>query len=215
MDGAFAPRVRRFDGLSGRGLWYRLAAMNINAACSSAPFDGWRYHFRPSGKRVTGFSVAQGLPANPVPLPRPLRGGTMGAGQWCQVEFMAAEKRKPYKRALPGGKQANRPGGRWKCAPIPLWGLPPEGKFALRSASELISISRYRDAKISPSGGDVAAGDRRGAFPSGEARLYGFHFAKRNYKIHCRASRHHNPQPEGLSNLRTLRPTAGQTSEPI
>ena len=37
IDGAFAPRVRRFDGLSGRGLWYRLAAMNINAACGSAP----------------------------------------------------------------------------------------------------------------------------------------------------------------------------------
>ena len=33
------------------------------------PFGGWRHHFCPGGKRVTGFSVAQGLPTNPVPLP--------------------------------------------------------------------------------------------------------------------------------------------------
>ena len=46
------------------------------------------------------------LPTNPVPLPPP-KGGTMGAERWRQVEFMAAEKRKPYNRASPGGKQAN------------------------------------------------------------------------------------------------------------
>ena len=62
------------SGLVQRGVFY--------AVCGSAPFGGWRHHLRPSGKRVTGFSVAQGLPTNPVPLPRPLRGGTMGAGQW-------------------------------------------------------------------------------------------------------------------------------------
>ena len=28
-----------------------------------------------------------------------------------------------------------------------------------------------------PSGGDAAEGGRRGAFPTGEARLYGFSFA--------------------------------------
>ena len=33
------------------------------------PFGGWRHHLCPGGKRVTGFSVAQGLPTNPVPLP--------------------------------------------------------------------------------------------------------------------------------------------------
>ena len=43
MDGAFAPRVFRIDGLSGRGLWYRLTAMNINAACGSAPFGAVRH----------------------------------------------------------------------------------------------------------------------------------------------------------------------------
>ena len=35
----------------------------------AAPFGGWRHHLCPGGKRVTGFSVAQGLPTNPVPLP--------------------------------------------------------------------------------------------------------------------------------------------------
>ena len=33
------------------------------------PFGGWRHHLCPGGKCVTGFSVAQGLPTNPVPLP--------------------------------------------------------------------------------------------------------------------------------------------------
>ena len=61
----------------------------------------------PAGKRVIGFSVALRLPTNPVPLPPPYSGGTMGAGQWHQFEFMAAEKRKPYNRASPVGKQAN------------------------------------------------------------------------------------------------------------
>ena len=32
------------------------------AAFGSAPFGGWRHHLSPVGKRVTGFSVAQGLP---------------------------------------------------------------------------------------------------------------------------------------------------------
>ena len=40
------------------------------------------------------------------------------------------------------------------------------GKFALLSASELISISRHKGAKTSPSREDAAAGGRRGAFPS-------------------------------------------------
>ena len=66
----------------------------LYAACG-APFGGWRHH-----------------------LPARFAGGTMGAGQWRQFEFMAAKKRKPYNRALPGGKQANRPDGRCKCTPF-------------------------------------------------------------------------------------------------
>ena len=37
----------------------------------------------------------------PPPSP-PLRGGTMGVGQWRPFEFMAAAERKPYNRASPG-----------------------------------------------------------------------------------------------------------------
>ena len=33
---------------------------------AAAPFGGWRHHLRHGVKRVTGFSVAQGLPTNPV-----------------------------------------------------------------------------------------------------------------------------------------------------
>ena len=44
--------------------------------------------------------------------------------------------------------------------------FPRRGKFALRSASVLISPSRHSSAKICPSGEDAAAGGRRGVFPS-------------------------------------------------
>ena len=82
------------------------------------------------------------------------------------------------------------------CSPTNQVRLPPrKGKSALHLLSCSISCSRHHAAKISPSGGDVAAGDRRGAFPTparavvwfslrppgrfacfptGEARLYGF-----------------------------------------
>jgi len=128
---------------------------------AAPPFSGWRHHLA----RCSG--------------------GTMGVGQWRQFEFMAAEKRKPYNRASRGGKQANRLGGRWKCTPFgAAHHFPRRGKFALLSASAFISISKRSVAKISPSGGDVAAGDRRGAFPAGEARLYGFPAADRRQYTH-------------------------------
>ena len=92
-------------------------------------------------------------------------GGTMGAGQWRQFEFMAAVERKPYNRASPGGKQANRPDGRWKCTPSAACRrrLPRRGRFALHSAFELISISRHSAAKTSPSGGSGAIAPKGGA----------------------------------------------------
>ena len=132
--------------------------------------------------RLTGFSGRSCSPTNPVrwcdssSLATPYSGGTMGAGQWRQCEFMAAAERKPYNRASPGGKQANRPVGRLKCTPSAAYRrrlstgkrltrfsgrfcsptnhvrLPPRrGRFALHSASGLISISRHSAAKTSPS----------------------------------------------------------------
>ena len=53
--------------------------------------------------------------------------------------------------------------------------FPRRGKFALRSTFELISISRHSAAKISPSGGDAAAGGRRGAFPRPQGGWFVFH----------------------------------------
>ena len=51
--------------------------------------------------------------------------------------------------------------------PFCLRHLPRRGRFALRSASELINISRHSAAKTSPSGGSTAVGGNRGAFPTG------------------------------------------------
>ena len=49
------------------------------------PFGGWRHHLCPGGKRVTGFSVAQGLPTNPVPLPPQLRWWDYGRSALCHM----------------------------------------------------------------------------------------------------------------------------------
>ena len=66
----------------------------------SSPFGGWRHHLCHGVKRVTGFSVTQGLPTNPVPLP-PLFRGHYGCWAACQFEFMTVTERKPYNRASP------------------------------------------------------------------------------------------------------------------
>ena len=64
------------------------------------------------------------------------------------------------------GKAKQPPCGRRKCTPFgAAHHFPRRGKFTLRSTFTLISSSKYSVAKISPSGGDVATGDRRGAFP--------------------------------------------------
>ena len=88
------------------------------------------------GGRPAGASIKCCLQQRPLwwlapPPSRPLRGGTMDAGQWRQFEFMAAAERKPYNRASPGGKQANRPDGRWKCTPSAAYRrrLPRRGRF--------------------------------------------------------------------------------------
>ena len=87
--------------------------------------------------------------------------------------------KKPYNRAC--GAKGNR--NQLPSAALPLWCLtaPPsprkrEHNKPQRSIS-LISSSRHSTARISPIGGDAAIGGRRGAFPTGKARLYGFPFA--------------------------------------
>ena len=75
-------------------------------------------------------------------------------------------ERKPYNRASPGENRQTALAGDRNAPLFPCGDFPRRGKFALLSASELISNSKRNVARISPSGGDVAAGDRRGAFPT-------------------------------------------------
>ena len=59
---------------------------------------------------------------------------------------------KPYNRAL-GAMENKQTGLRpLEMHPFCLRHLPRRGRFSLRSASELISISRHNSAKSSPSG---------------------------------------------------------------
>ena len=71
----------------------------------------------------------------------------------------------PAAATLPEAAKAKQPRLR-RAGNAPLWVLrttsPGGGKFALLSASELISISRHKGAKTSPSGGGAVG--RRGAF---------------------------------------------------
>jgi hypothetical protein len=53
------------------------------------------------------------------------------------------------------------------------WDTPPQGTISPKS------ISMHSVARISPAGGDAAAGGRRGAFPSLAGRLACFPFARR------------------------------------
>ena len=88
-----------------------------------------------------------------------------------------------------------------KCTPFGASAppFPRRGNFALRSAFGLISILRHNAAKTSPSGGGAVG--RRGAFPTGEARFYGFRCLwqrcrrKAAIKIIAAKRRYHHPQP--------------------
>ena len=105
-----------------------------------------------------------------------------------KVGGFAASLNKTIQPGFARGKQANRPAGRETIQPR-LWReemhpyprlrryFPRRGKSSLPSASELISISRHKAAKTSPSGGGAVG--RRGEFPSNVARFACFLFAPR------------------------------------
>ena len=64
---------------------------SINAAFRRRPpFGGWRHQLRHGVKRVTGFSVAQGLPTNPVPLPPQLRWWDYGYSALCHMTLQGS-----------------------------------------------------------------------------------------------------------------------------
>ena len=86
--------------------------------------------------------------------------------------------------------------------------FPRRGKSSCHSSFVLIRNSKIRAAKISPSGGDVAAGDRRGAFPSRRRRgctvLRAKQSSLRRKDINC--ARRAPPQPLGLWPIKLKNP---------
>ena len=80
----------------------------------------------------------------------PLCCRTMGAGQGCQFACGAATER----------NRTTGPVARWKCTPFGA-NAPPFPRWG---------NSSLRFPRIFPSGGDAAAGGRRGAFPSRRRR---------------------------------------------
>ena len=119
---------------------------------------------------------------------RPFYGQAMGQLRLtCTFSAECAQRVEmhPYPRlrgTSPKGKHVTGFSGRFAPLRIQFLCHPGGGKFALRTAFVLISISRHNAARTSPSGGGAVG--RRGAFPSparavglfpsGEARLYGF-----------------------------------------
>ena len=85
-----------------------------------------------------------------------------------------------FEAAFGGGKTV-QPGFARGNAPLLVLThhFPRRGKSSCHSSFVLIRNSKIRVAKISPSGGDVAAGDRRGAFPSRRRRGFTVLRAKR------------------------------------
>ena len=73
-------------------------------------------------------------------LATPYSGGTMGAGQWCQSEFMAAEARKPYNRASPGENKPTALTGDGNAPLLPT-APPPEGEVLAPLCLEMLMSS--------------------------------------------------------------------------
>jgi hypothetical protein len=189
-----------------------------------------QYTHRPQGDTTPSEPFEPSEPSEPGPRSgptaattfRPLRGGTMDAGQWCQSEFMAAAKRKPYNLA---SLVEMHPYSR--CA-----GLPPEGEVLAALCFEMLMSSEAERRAKSPLRGEGGTeGTKRGAFPAGEARLYGFRCLWQRCRrqaayifIYCRDSGNPQPsEPTALSNFRTLRtfysnpstqPAAGRRPNP-
>jgi hypothetical protein len=136
-----------------------------------------------------------------------------------------------YNRASPDGKQANRPGGDGNAPLFPRSGIG--GGAALAAPSRrLVFITVVpnaacteilRCAQNDEKGGKASeksffSGVARwrvrtgkGHFPRAEGAVLLFSRRRRVYILIAAKRRYHNPRPERPSNLRTLRPAAGQT----
>ena len=186
-------------GSAHRAGWFRGSVL----CCLSAAVPLWWLAPPPfsTGKRLTRFSGRCRSPTNYVRLPPRFAGGTMGAGQWHQGEFMAAAKRKPYNLAA---LVEMHPYSRFA-------GLPPEGEVLATLMFEmLMSLEAQRRANLPLRG---RCRRQKGCISNGpKARLYGFRCRQRRH-IYCgeaatfplseaNTTLLHNPPPSGGPNLR-------------
>ena len=113
--------------------------------------------------------------------------------------IMAASRPKTFTTGLrPMANHTTAPAARWKCTPFgAVHHFPRRGKFSCRSAFEFISNSRYSAARISPSGGDVAVGDRRGAFPRAKPGCMVCRSYRHKHKLTQKPSAHSAPALAG------------------
>ena len=116
----------------------RPAGASIIAACRQRPL----WWLAPPPCPLGSVSLDSQSPCGSLriqfPCHPPYSGGTMGAGQWRQFEFMAAAERKPYNRASP---VKNKPTAlrAWKCTPSAAFGGVSPGGGDLLSAQLLFS----------------------------------------------------------------------------
>ena len=196
-------RFRPQSGLVQRGVLY--AAFGSGPSCWLAPPPSplWEAcHWILSRPRA---------PCESSSLATPLK--RWNCGYWAVASIWVYGSR-GEKTIQPGFARENKQTGLRprKCTPFGANAppFPRRGNFALLSASEFISISKRSAARISPSGGDVAAGDRRGAFPARRRRgclvfaARGSAAAAGGIIFIAPDGRHHNPQPR----------SGCQTSEP-
>jgi|GEM_PF-5643513 len=98
-------------------------------AAAPPPFGGWR-HYLARWEACHWILSRLSAPYESSSLATPYSGGTMGAEQWRQFEFMAVAERKPYNRASP---EENKPitlagAGNAPLLP-PAAASPPEGEI--------------------------------------------------------------------------------------
>ena len=147
------------------------------------------------------------------------------------ILYAACRRRKPYNRALPDGKQANRPGGDGNAPLFPRSGIG--GGAALAASSRrLVFITVVpntacteilRCAQNDEKGGKVSeksffsgvarwrVSTGKGHLPRAEGAVLLFSRRRRAYILIARRAIPQPSGPKGPSNLRTLRPTARQT----
>ncbi len=93
MDGAFAPKGLKFDTAYGcEGCGGALRAQYKCCLRQRAPFGGWRHHL--SRWEACHWILSRlSAPYESSSLATPYSGGTMGAGQWPQCEFMTVTEK--------------------------------------------------------------------------------------------------------------------------